>query len=108
MWIWGKAYNFEINNYKKNIYDLDDIIDKLIKIKVALEEIKTKIKEQDIKYQADCLDAYIAWKLGNDLIYGTDVEILGGNETGSFLLPNYPSLKEKFDEFRKNHLFDTL
>ena len=108
MWIWGKTNNFEIKNYKKNIDDLDEIIDKLIIINVVDKQIKTKIYEQEVKYQADCLDAYIAWKLGNDWINGTDVEILGGNKTGSFLLPNYPNLKEKFDEFKKQHLSDAL
>ena len=37
----------------------------------------------------DELDAYIAWKLGDDWVNkkSNEVQILGNNDTGSFLLP---------------------
>jgi len=79
--------------YKKSTKTLNNIVN-LLKIKNILNNIP-EINNDDE------LDAYIAWKLGNDWInaepINNKVSILGNELTGSFLLPYDEVIFEKFE-----------
>ena len=89
-------------NYKKDKRTLKEILDILKKNEVIHEKIIHEIISED-KLQDDRLDAYIAWKLGEEWISNKNkVRILGNHKTGSFLLPYEKRLFDKFEKFEVN------
>lgn len=101
MWIWAMPNVVEFSGYKDGGEKTESVINELIKKGVLNEDIKSKIMKQYKKYQADSLDAYIAWKLGNEWANGNgDVSILGDEITGSFLLPYNKDIFEMFNNFQ--------
>lgn len=92
IWLWCRHDKMITDwKYKKN----KAVFNQIIK---ALKSIDT-FKEMPTIKNDDELDAYIAWKLGNEWISGNDkVKILGDKNTGSFLLPYDKTLFETFKQ----------
>lgn len=96
IWLWLKD-DIKLNNWSYKKKKNESIRNTLIKV------LKDKnIIPQNLEIKSDDeLDAYIAWKLGIEWINNKgEVEILGNNETGSFLLPNKVEVFEKFRNFK--------
>ena len=71
-----------------------------IKSKNVLDD-KIMLKIEESINPDDYLDAYVAWKLGVEWINNNgNVEILGDENTGSFLLPFNKEVFEKFSQFK--------
>ena len=91
IWLWTNDLNDW--EYKKN----KETFNNIVKILVNKKIIEDKLKIND----DDHLDAYIAWKLGYDWVNNNNqVDVLGNEDTGSFLLPNV-MLPENEDVFSK-------
>lgn len=95
IWLWLKN-DLKLNNWNYKKKKNESIRKKLI------EALKIKnIIPQNLEIKSDDeLDAFIAWKLGVEWVNNSEkVEILGNNETGSFLLPKKAEVFDKFKNF---------
>lgn len=97
IWLWTKnKTKINIWNYKKNKNVFLKLLNILITKGIIPKELEQIIENDDM------LDAYIAWKLGIDWLDElSDVEILGNNDTGAFLLPNNRNLLYKYKNFKE-------
>jgi hypothetical protein len=95
IWLWLKN-DLKLNNWNYKKKKNESIRKKLI------DTLKIKnIIPQNLGIKSDDeLDAFIAWKLGVEWVNNSEkVEILGNNETGSFLLPKKAEVFDKFKKF---------
>ncbi len=107
IWLWCREENHGLTNwnYKGKKEENEKIIDCLIEIlkskSIIDDEVIKLIKEKPRKKQDDYLDAYIAWKLGQEWVTSNqNVMILGDSNTGSFLLPYSEKLFVKFNNYK--------
>ncbi len=97
IWFWCINKKAKLNNwnYKKDSSTFKKILEILVSKEIISQEVKKKIENDDQ------LDAYIAWKLGDEWIKNNrNVEILGDNNTGSFLLPFNEEVSKNFLDFK--------
>ena len=97
IWLWLREDDrSEVGwRYKRDKSVFKEIVEKLKKKKII--NFKIEIKNDDE------LDAYISWKLGSEWCNESNqVDILGNNKTGSFLLPNQKEVFERFTRFMDN------
>lgn len=93
IWLWLK--NKDINEWEYKKKDFNKVVELLKRKDIISKGLDTENDDQ--------LDAYVAWKLGTEWVEGNRVDILGNNDTGSFLLPYDEKLFKKFDNFTKEN-----
>ncbi|PHN00745.1 DUF429 domain-containing protein [Flavilitoribacter nigricans] len=99
---WDEDYNWQYKGEKSTLFQIKEDLNHLLfeEIKVN-SSLKPKFEEID---DDDKLDSFIAWLLGYLWLRDSRglVNVIGNQETGSFLLPAMDQLKTSFENFIQN------
>lgn len=107
IWLWCKYFgksSVKEWEYKKSNVVLSDIWECLNEVITANGFLdKCEIDTSDFNPKSDDeMDAFVSWLLGKLWVENSGkVILLGSVESGSFLLPNIPELKNAWERFKK-------